>query len=57
MLPSSAFEPAYAKGGLELFHEVEEGRMAHVGSAIDDTKKVLGREPLSTEGLGKITRR
>jgi NAD(P)H dehydrogenase (quinone) len=29
-----------------LFLEVEEGRMAYVGSAVDDTKKVLGREPL-----------
>jgi hypothetical protein len=43
---ASAFEPTYAKGGIELFLEVEEGRMAYVGSAVDDTKKVLGREPL-----------
>jgi uncharacterized protein YbjT (DUF2867 family) len=42
----SAFEPKYARGGIELFLEVEEGRMAYVGSAVDDTKKVLGREPL-----------
>ena len=44
--PGSAFEPAYAKGGLELFSQVEDGRMAYVGSVRDDTKKILGREPL-----------
>jgi len=44
--PGSAFEPAYAKGGLELFRQVEDGRMAYVGSVQDDTKKILGREPL-----------
>jgi uncharacterized protein YbjT (DUF2867 family) len=44
--PGSAFEPAYAKGGFELFEQVEDGRMAYVGSVIDDTKKLLGREPL-----------
>ena len=44
--PGSAFEPAYAKGGLELFRQVEDGRMAYVGSAKDDTKEILGREPL-----------
>src|SRR6266446_4798963 len=43
--PDSAFEPAYAKGGFELFEQVEDGRMAYVGSVIDDTKKLLGREP------------
>jgi len=44
--PGSAFESAYAKGGLELFSQVEDGGMAHVGSVRDDTKKILGREPL-----------
>src|SRR3979490_950727 len=44
--PGSAFEPAYAKGGFALFEQVEDGRMAYVGSVIDDTKKLLGREPL-----------
>ncbi len=44
--PGSAFEPAYAKGGFELFEQVEDGRMAYVGSVKDDTKKLLGREPL-----------
>src|ERR1700745_759000 len=44
--PGSAFEPAYAKGGLELFSQVEDGRMAHVGSVRDDTNKILGGEPL-----------
>ena len=44
--PGSAFEPAYAKGGLELFRQVEDGRMAYVGSVKDDTKEILGREPL-----------
>jgi hypothetical protein len=38
--PGSAFEPAYAKGGFELFEQVEDGRMAYVGSVIDDTKKL-----------------
>src|SRR5438552_6647032 len=42
----STFEPAYAKGGIELFREVEHGRMAYIGSVADDTKNVLGREPL-----------
>src|SRR5947199_7330278 len=41
--PGSTFEPAYAKGGIELFREVEHGRMAYIGSVADDTKKVLGR--------------
>ena len=36
--PGSAFEPAYAKGGFELFEQVEDGRMAYVGSVIDDTE-------------------
>src|SRR5437660_272100 len=44
--PGSAFEPAYAKGGFELFEQVEDGRMAYVGTVMDDTKKLLGREPL-----------
>ena len=44
--PNSSFEPAYAKGGFELFGQVEDGTMAYVGSVIDDTKKLLGREPL-----------
>src|SRR5882724_4427908 len=34
--PGSAFEPAYAKGGFELFEQLEDGRMAYVGSVIDD---------------------
>ena len=37
----STFEPAYAKGGIELFREVEHGRMAYIGSVADDTKTVL----------------
>ena len=44
--PGSIFEPAYAKGGLEFFRYVEDGRLAYVGSVKDDTKKILGREPL-----------
>src|SRR5712671_4992300 len=40
--PGSTFEPAYAKGGIELFREVEHGRMAYIGSVADDTKDVLG---------------
>src|ERR1700716_860246 len=44
--PGSAFEPAYAKGGFELFAQVEDGRMAYVGSVVNNTKQLLGREPL-----------
>lgn len=44
--PGSTFEPAYAKGGNELFRQVEDGRMAYIGSVRDDTKKLLGREPI-----------
>src|ERR1700747_15193 len=43
--PGSAFEPAYAKGGFEFFEQVEDGRMAYIGSVIDDTKQLLGRGP------------
>src|SRR6266404_6183195 len=52
--PDSAFEPAYAKGGFQLFEQVEDGRMAYVGSVIDDTKKLLGREPLSLKNWAKL---
>ena len=52
--PGSAFEPAYAKGGLELFRQVEDGRMAYVGSVKDDTKKILGREPLLLREWAKL---
>ena len=50
--PDSAFESAYAKGGLELFRQLEDGRMAYVGSVKDDTKKILGREPLLIRDCG-----
>ena len=52
--PGSAFEPAYAKGGLELFRQVEDGRMAYVGSVKDDTKQILGREPFLLKEWAKI---
>ena len=52
--PGSTFEPAYAKGGIELFREVEHGRMAYIGSVADDTKKVLGREPLLLRDWAKL---
>jgi len=52
--PDSAFEPAYAKGGFELFEQVEDGRMAYVGSVADDTKKLLGREPLLLRDWAKL---
>jgi len=52
--PGSAFEPAYAKGGLELFDQVEDGRMAYIGSIKDDTKRLLGREPLLLRDWAKI---
>src|ERR1700740_1260793 len=44
--PGSVFENAYEKGGLEFFRYVEDGRMAYAGSVKDDTKQILGREPL-----------
>jgi uncharacterized protein YbjT (DUF2867 family) len=50
----SAFEPAYAKGGFELFGQVEDGRMAYIGSVADDTKKLLGREPLLLRDWAKL---
>ena len=52
--PGSTFEPAYAKGGNELFRQVEDGRMAYIGSVRDDTKKLLGREPLLLNGWAKL---
>jgi NAD(P)H dehydrogenase (quinone) len=50
----STFEPAYAKGGIELFREVEQGRMAYIGTVADDTNKVLGREPLLLRDWAKL---
>src|SRR5712675_1430204 len=50
----SAFESAYAKGGFEFFEQVEDGRMAYVGSVVDDTKKLLGREPLLLMDWAKL---
>ncbi len=52
--PGSTFEPAYAKGGNELFRQVEDGSMAYVGSVRDDTKKLLGREPLLLRDWAKL---
>src|SRR5712672_475408 len=52
--PGSTFEPAYAKGGIELFREVEHGRMTYIGSVADDTKDVLGREPLLLRDWAKL---
>ncbi len=52
--PDSAFETAYAKGGFELFEQVEDGRMAYVGSVRDDTKELLGREPLLLRDWAKL---
>src|SRR5207244_13575366 len=52
--PGSIFEPAYAKGGLEFFRYVEDGRMAYVGSVRDDTKTILGREPLLLREWAKL---
>jgi NAD(P)H dehydrogenase (quinone) len=52
--PDSAFDPAYAKGGFELFAQVEDGRMAYVGSVVDDTRKLLGREPLLLKDWAKL---
>jgi len=52
--PGSIFESAYAKGGLEFFRYVEDGRMAYVGSVKDDTKRILGREPLWLKEWAKL---
>src|SRR5260370_2902533 len=52
--PGSIFEPAYAKGGLEFFRYVEDGRMAYVGSVTDDTEKILGRDPLLLSEWAKL---
>src|SRR5882724_9042405 len=52
--PGSMFEPAYSKGGFEFFRYVEDGRMAYVGSVKDDTKTILGREPLLLREWAKL---
>ena len=52
--PGSIFEPAYSKGGFEFFRYVEDGRMAYVGTVRDDTKKILGREPLLLREWAKV---
>ena len=52
--PGSVFEPAYAKGGFELFRQVEDGRMAYIGSVLDDTKRLLSREPLLLKDWAKL---
>src|SRR5260221_7342971 len=50
----SAFEPAYAMGGFELFRQVEDGRMPYIGSVLDDTKRLLSREPLLLKDWAKL---
>jgi uncharacterized protein YbjT (DUF2867 family) len=52
--PGSMFERAYSKGGFEFFRYVEDGRMAYIGTVRDDTKKILGREPLLLREWAKI---
>jgi hypothetical protein len=52
--PGSVFENAYAKGGLEFFRYVEDGRMAYAGSVRDDTKQILGREPFLLKEWAKL---
>src|SRR5437660_2241769 len=52
--PGSGFERAYAKGGFELFEQVEDGRMAYIGRVIDATKQLLGREPLLLRDWAKL---
>jgi NAD(P)H dehydrogenase (quinone) len=44
--PDSAFEPAYAKGGFELFGQVEDGRC----------KETFRSRSIIADGLGKATR-
>src|SRR6201997_360630 len=52
--PGSMFEPAYSKGGFEFFRYVEDGRMAYVGTVRDDTKTILGRDPLLLREWAKV---
>src|ERR1700746_2523605 len=52
--PGSMFEPAYSMGGFEFFRYVEDGRMAYVGTVRDDTKTILGREPLLLREWAKL---
>src|SRR6266481_2800929 len=52
--PGSTFESGYAKGGPQFFREVEHGRMAYIGTVVDDTKKLLGREPLLLRDWAKL---
>ena len=52
--PGSVFENAYAKGGLEFFRYVEDGRMAYAGNVRDDTKQILGRDPFLLKEWAKI---
>jgi hypothetical protein len=40
--------------GFELFEQVEDGRMAYIGSVIDDTTKLLNREPLLLRDWAKL---
>jgi uncharacterized protein YbjT (DUF2867 family) len=47
----SNHEPGRA---VSFWKQVEDGRMAYVGSVIDDTKKLLGREPLSLRDWAKL---
>ena len=37
-----------------MFREVEDGRMAYIGSVREDTKKLLGREPLLLRDWAKL---
>jgi uncharacterized protein YbjT (DUF2867 family) len=52
--PGSMFEPAYSKGGFEFFRYVEDGRMDYIGTVRDDTKNILGREPLLLREWAKV---
>src|ERR1043165_4355306 len=52
--PDSAFEPAYAKGGFELFEQVQDEIMSYVGSVMDDTRTLLDREPLLLSDWAKL---
>ncbi|NPT53811.1 NmrA family NAD(P)-binding protein [Paraburkholderia elongata] len=51
---ASTYESAYAKGGFEFFRDVENGRMAYIGSVADDTKRILGRAPLMLLDWAKL---
>src|SRR6266436_5736469 len=52
--PGSTFEPAYAKGGNELFRQVEDGRMAYILSVAAETTELHTRAPHAALRLAQM---